>query len=62
MVRLNEVDNNDELKEERRLFYVAITRAIKSLHLLVPDDKSLHHWNKNGWCSTPKNEVNAGSV
>ncbi|WP_108946649.1 ATP-dependent helicase [Shewanella halifaxensis] len=49
----------DALKEERRLFYVAITRAIKNLHLIVPNDRSLEFWNQNRWSSTPKKEVEA---
>jgi len=47
----------DSLKEERRLFYVAITRAIKQLHLLVPNDSSLIYWQSKGWFSTPKKPV-----
>jgi DNA helicase-2/ATP-dependent DNA helicase PcrA len=50
---------HDELREERRLFYVAITRAIKHLHLIVPKDKVLDDWNRKGWSSTPKREVEA---
>lgn len=50
---------HDELKEERRLFYVAITRAIKHLHLIVPKDKVLDDWNRKGWSSTPKKEIEA---
>jgi len=48
-----------ELKEDRRLFYVAITRAISQLHLVVPQDSQLEHWHKHGWSSTPKKEVDA---
>jgi DNA helicase-2/ATP-dependent DNA helicase PcrA len=48
-----------ELKEDRRLFYVAITRAISQLHLVVPQDSQLEHWHKQGWSSTPKKEVDA---
>lgn len=51
--------DHDELKEERRLFYVAITRAIKHLHLLTPKDERLMHWNRKRWSSTPKGEVDA---
>ena len=47
----------DDLKEDRRLFYVAITRAIKQLHLLVPSDRSLTYWQSKGWSSTPKKTV-----
>ncbi|WP_299809397.1 ATP-dependent helicase [uncultured Shewanella sp.] len=50
---------HDDLKEERRLFYVAITRAIKHLHLIVPKDQNLEFWNKKRWSSTPKKEVDA---
>ncbi len=50
---------HDELKEERRLFYVAITRAIKHLHLIVPKDNVLDYWVRKGWSSTPKKEIKA---
>jgi len=58
LASLNSKDH-DELKEERRLFYVAITRAIKHLHLIVPKDKLLDAWNRKGWSSTPKKEIEA---
>ncbi len=48
-----------ELEEERRLYYVAITRTKSNLHLLVPYDESLQHWLKQGWSSTSKKEVQA---
>ena len=50
-------ESENELKEERRLFYVAITRAVKYLYLIVPDDHQLQHWHDKGWSSTPKREV-----
>ena len=55
---LSSIDH-DELKQERRLFYVAITRAVKHLHLIVPNDERLEHWNNERWSSTPKKEVKA---
>tara|TARA_R110000737_G_scaffold352084_2_gene396662 strand:- start:400 stop:2445 length:2046 start_codon:yes stop_codon:yes gene_type:complete len=58
LASLNSKDH-DELKEERRLFYVAITRAIKHLHIIVPKDKLLDDWNRKGWSSTPKKEIEA---
>lgn len=34
----------DHLQDERRLFYVAMTRAIKALYLIAPRDPRLHPW------------------
>jgi DNA helicase-2/ATP-dependent DNA helicase PcrA len=51
--------NDESLKEERRLFYVAITRAKKRLYLLHPDDEKLKERVKKAWYSTPKFEVTA---
>lgn len=48
--------NDDSLEEERRLFYVGITRAKQNLHLLVPHDERLAKWLNNGWNSTPKQD------
>ena len=36
-----------ELEEERRLFYVGMTRAIKALFLLSPEDSRLSRWLAN---------------
>ncbi|WP_318437865.1 ATP-dependent helicase [Photobacterium leiognathi] len=44
----------DEIQEERRLFYVGVTRCIKSLTLHIPEDEMLSHWLEKGWYSTPK--------
>lgn len=49
-------DDDDSLQEERRIFYVGITRAKKKLHLLVPPDKLLEQWLDKGWNTTPKKE------
>lgn len=51
------IQNDESLKEERRLFYVAITRAKKRLYLLHPDDEKLEERVKKAWYSTPKFEV-----
>jgi len=46
--------NDDELEEERRLFYVGITRSKHQLHLVVPVDPRLNLWLTKGWDATPK--------
>jgi DNA helicase-2/ATP-dependent DNA helicase PcrA len=43
-----------ELEEERRLFYVAITRAKEKLYLISPVDDRLLYWRQEGWSGTPK--------
>ena len=48
--------DDDSLEEERRLFYVGITRAKQKLHLLVPHDERLFHWLDKGWNTTPKKD------
>jgi len=49
----------EDLEEQRRLFYVGITRARKQLNLLVPSDKRLAKWIDNAWDSTPKGTATA---
>jgi len=36
------LDNKEQLEEERRLFYVAATRAIKDLHILYTQERTLY--------------------
>ncbi len=43
-----------ELEEDRRLFYVGITRAKQTINLVVPKDDGLRKWISNAWDSTPK--------
>lgn len=42
------------IEEERRLFYVGITRTKQKLNLVAPIDEGLTLWLKNRWDSTPK--------
>ncbi len=46
--------SDDGLEEERRLFYVGITRSKRQLHLVVPVDPGLNLWLTKGWDTTPK--------
>lgn len=52
----DKIDANDDesMEEERRLFYVGITRAKQQLHLFVPKDEMLVKWLNSAWYSTPK--------
>ncbi|MEP1216846.1 MAG: ATP-dependent helicase [Marinobacter sp.] len=49
----------EELEEERRLFYVGITRTRRQLNLVVPVDERLTKWLNNGWDSSPKTSPTA---
>lgn len=50
----NTLLTNEDIEEERRLFYVGITRSKKLLNLIVPFDERLQKWIDNKWDSTPK--------
>lgn len=41
------------LEDERRLFYVAMTRARKMLYMLCPPDALLHQWHRAGKSGFP---------
>lgn len=51
---INPPSTDQEIEEERRLFYVGITRTKQQLNLVVPLDEGLTLWLKNRWDSTPK--------
>ncbi|MBF6615469.1 MAG: ATP-dependent helicase [Candidimonas sp.] len=42
------------LEDERRLFYVGMTRARKMLYLLAPEDALLHQWLRAGKSGSPE--------
>lgn len=44
---------DNELEEERRLFYVAVTRAKQYLYLIGPTDPMLDRWQQQGWYGAP---------
>jgi DNA helicase-2/ATP-dependent DNA helicase PcrA len=51
------VENHDDLEAERRLFFVAITRAVKQLSLLSRTDPALEAWlAANGTQTMPEPE------
>lgn len=49
------------LEDERRLFYVGMTRARKMLYLLCPEDALLHQWLRAGKSGHPEGMANDGS-
>ncbi|SDX75294.1 DNA helicase-2 / ATP-dependent DNA helicase PcrA [Marinobacter mobilis] len=46
--------NDEAIEEERRLFYVGMTRSKQQLHLITPQDDGLEKWLNNRWDSSPK--------
>jgi DNA helicase II / ATP-dependent DNA helicase PcrA len=49
-----ESPSEEEMEQERRLFYVAITRAIERLALIAAFDESLTKWLERGFFGRPK--------
>lgn len=50
------------LEDERRLFYVGMTRARRELFLLAPEDLQLHKWLRAGRTKHPELECNGKSA
>lgn len=49
------------LEDERRLFYVGMTRARKMLYLLTPEDALLHQWLRAGKSGSPNDLATDGT-
>lgn len=49
------------IEDERRLFYVAMTRAREELHMLSPPDPLLHQWLRAGKSGSPESLPEDGS-
>lgn len=50
-----EAPGGDEgMEQERRLFYVAMTRAVERLVMVVPPDERLAPWQEKGFFGAPK--------
>ncbi len=47
-------EGDDSIEEERRLFYVGMTRTKQRLSLVIPYDDGLNRWLSNRWDSSPK--------
>ncbi|MDG5467267.1 ATP-dependent helicase [Deltaproteobacteria bacterium IMCC39524] len=57
---LDEKPDEDSVEQERRLFYVAITRAVERVNLIAPEDEYLMSWLNNGFFGSPqKREITA---
>ncbi|ELA7387990.1 ATP-dependent helicase [Vibrio alginolyticus] len=54
LTSIDECMANEEAEEERRLFYVGMTRTKQQLNIVVPQDDGLSRWLANSWDSTPK--------
>lgn len=53
-------DTNVDMEDERRLFYVGLTRAVEQLTLICPPDRALVQWAQNGTRGHPT--VRAGDA
>lgn len=50
------------LEDERRLFYVGMTRARRVLYLLAPEDARLHQWLRAGKSGSPEMPMDGASA
>lgn len=51
----DKADDASIIEQERRLFYVAITRASKEVNLIAPHDDDLLEWLEHSYWGSPKN-------